>query len=96
MPVSLIHFGFAGLALLTGTWVVMTPKGTARHRLVGYVYVVSMIGVLTTAFGMYYLFGRFGIVHWGGWVVGLPCFLASARFGCGRTCAIGWCGITWA
>ncbi|MBO0933256.1 hypothetical protein [Fibrella aquatilis] len=64
-PISLIHLSFAGLALFTGTWVVLNPKGTRRHRWLGYSYVVSMVVVLTTAFGIYHLFGRFGIVHWG-------------------------------
>ncbi|WP_375446637.1 hypothetical protein [uncultured Fibrella sp.] len=64
-PVSLIHVGAAIVALATGTFVIMKPKGTARHQQVGYVYVVSMMVVLTTAFGIYRLFGRFGIVHWG-------------------------------
>ncbi len=64
-PVSLIHISSALLALLTGTWVILTPKGTVRHQRVGHVYVVSMMVVLTSAFGIYRLFGRFGIVHWG-------------------------------
>lgn len=64
-PLSVVHISFALVALGSGTYVVLTPKGTARHRWVGYVYVVSMMVVLTTAFGIYHLFGRFGIVHWG-------------------------------
>ncbi|XWW44886.1 hypothetical protein JYG30_19405 [Fibrella sp. USSR17] len=64
-PVSLIHIGFAITALLTGTLVILMPKGTVRHQHVGYAYVASMMVVLTTAFGIYRLFGRFGIVHWG-------------------------------
>ena len=64
-PISLIHLGFALVALVTGTLVVVGPKGTARHQQVGYAYVASMMVVLTTAFGIYRLFGRFGIVHWG-------------------------------
>lgn len=64
-PISLIHLGFAMVALATGTLVILKPKGTAQHQQVGYVYVISMMVVLTTAFGIYRLFGRFGIVHWG-------------------------------
>lgn len=71
-PVSLVHIGFALLALLTGSYTLLNPKGTARHRLVGYLYVGSMLVVLTTAFGIYHLFGRFGIVHWGA----VACWLA--------------------
>lgn len=44
---------------------ILAPKGTPRHVWVGYAYVGSMIMVLTTAFGIYHLFGRFSIVHWG-------------------------------
>lgn len=64
-PVSLIHVSFALVSLLTGTLVLVWPKGTVRHQRVGYLYVASMIVVLTTAFGIYRLFGTFGIVHWG-------------------------------
>ena len=64
-PVSVLHVAFALLALASGTWVVWHPKGTAQHRRVGYVYVASMGVVLATAFGIYRLFGRFGVVHWG-------------------------------
>lgn len=64
-PVSVLHLCFALLALSSGTYILLNPKGTAQHRSVGYVYVVSMLVVLTTAFGIYHLFGRFGIVHWG-------------------------------
>lgn len=64
-PVSWLHIAFALLALLAGSYILWAPKGTARHRLIGYVYVGSMLVVLTTAFGIYHLFGRWGIVHWG-------------------------------
>ena len=64
-PISLVHICFAMMALLTGTGVLLLPKGTVRHQRVGYAYAVSMVVVLTTAFGIYRLFGRFGVVHWG-------------------------------
>ncbi|MEZ0539578.1 hypothetical protein [Fibrella arboris] len=62
---SLVHVGFAVLSLLSGTLVIVFPKGTIQHQRIGYAYVASMVIVLTTAFGIYRLFGRFGIVHWG-------------------------------
>ncbi|CCH02239.1 hypothetical protein FAES_4239 [Fibrella aestuarina BUZ 2] len=71
-PVSWLHIGFALLALLTGSYILWAPKGTTRHRQVGYLYVGSMLVVLTTAFGIYHLFGHFGIVHWGA----VACWLA--------------------
>lgn len=57
--------GAAALALATGTWVLAVPKGTRRHRWVGRAYAGSMAVLLGTAFQLYYLFGRFGIIHWG-------------------------------
>jgi len=63
--VSAVHVTAALLALLTGTYILATPKGTRRHRWVGWAYVSSMAVLLLTAFRIYFLFGRFGIVHWG-------------------------------
>ena len=57
--------GAALLALATGTWVLLGPKGTGRHRWIGRAYAGSMAVLLLTAFQIYFLFGRFGIIHWG-------------------------------
>ena len=64
-PVSVVHFVATLFALLTGTASLLVSKGTQRHRRLGWAYVGSMLLVLATAFGIYTLFGRFGIVHWG-------------------------------
>jgi len=64
-PISVIHLLATLLALFTGTGSLLATKGTQRHRWLGWAYVGSMVLVLTTAFGIYTLFGRFGIVHWG-------------------------------
>lgn len=64
-PVSLLHIGAALIATGCGTWILAAPKGTQPHRGVGGVYSIMMVIVLTTAFGIYRLFGRFGLVHWG-------------------------------
>ena len=64
-PVSVIHLAATFFALLTGTASLLAAKGTRRHRYLGRAYVGSMVLVLATAFGIYTLFGRFGIVHWG-------------------------------
>ena len=61
---SLVHIVAALIALIAGTYVLLSPKGTSRHRFIGWLYSGSMIVLLFTAFQMYYLFGRFGIVHW--------------------------------
>ena len=53
------------IALITGTYILFNPKGTTTHRVAGRLYAGGMIVLLVTAFQMYYLFGRFGIVHWG-------------------------------
>lgn len=63
--VSEVHVAAALLALASGTYILATPKGTRRHRGVGWVYSGSMAVLLLTAFRIYSLFGRFGIIHWG-------------------------------
>lgn len=64
-PISTAHLLAALVALITGTAVLYLPKATKGHRRLGWVYVGSMSVVLLTAFRIYTLFGRFGIVHWG-------------------------------
>lgn len=63
--VSVVHLVAVLVALVAGTLVVYRPKGTRGHRRLGRLYVGSMTVVLLTAFGIYSLFGRFGIIHWG-------------------------------
>ncbi|QJW90694.1 hypothetical protein HNV11_15535 [Spirosoma taeanense] len=64
-PVSVVHLIAALTAMITGTAVLLTRKGTLSHRRTGRIYVVSMMVLLLTAFQIYYLFGRFGVIHWG-------------------------------
>jgi uncharacterized membrane protein len=59
-----VHLLFSILALILGSWVLFSPKGTSSHKKAGYVYVVAMLGVNLTAFFMYRLFGHFGMFHW--------------------------------
>jgi len=61
---GLIHVIASLLALIVGTWVITTKKGTAIHRKMGYAYAGSMIALIITSFMMYRLFGGFGIFHW--------------------------------
>lgn len=63
--VSAVHLVAALGALATGTYVLLTPKGTLAHRWVGWGYTASMVVLLVMAFRIYFLFGRFGVVHWG-------------------------------
>ncbi len=57
------HTIFAVVAMISGVWVLLQPKGGRRHRQLGYVYVGAMLLMLITAFGIYRLFGGFGIFH---------------------------------
>jgi len=75
-PVSVTHLLAVLVALVTGTLVVYMPKGTRWHRQLGRAYVGSMGVVLLTAFGIYSLFGQFGIIHWGA-VASLGCLLVG-------------------
>lgn len=81
-PVSVVHLMAALTALLTGTFILFTNKGSKTHRRVGRIYTVAMITLLLTAFQIYFLFGRFGVIHWGavGSVVALLAGVGSVAF----------------
>jgi len=57
------HFITSLIAMLTGTYVLFKPKGTKKHKQVGYVYVGSMILVCGAALGIYNISGEFGVFH---------------------------------
>lgn len=61
--IGLIHLIASILALIFGTLVLITEKGTKRHKKIGYAYAISMLGLIITALMIYRLFGRFGIFH---------------------------------
>lgn len=61
---GLIHLIASIIALITGTLVLLTKKGTKRHKQIGYAYVVSMGILILTAFMIYRLFGGWGIFHY--------------------------------
>lgn len=61
---GLVHLVFSILSLVTGSFVLGLKKGTKLHKKIGYVYSISMIIVVATAFTMYNLFGTWGIFHW--------------------------------
>lgn len=69
--IGFIHLISACLALVTGTMVLTMEKGTKKHIKVGYIYAVSMVVVVATAFMIYRLFGGWGIFHWAAVVSGL-------------------------
>ncbi len=68
---GLIHFIASIIALLLATFVLILPKGTSKHKIIGKLYTLAMLVVLTTAFMTYRLFGTWGIFHWTAIVSGL-------------------------
>jgi uncharacterized membrane protein len=61
---GLIHLISSVLAMVTGSWVLCTEKGTKRHKQTGYLYAFSMLTLNITAFMIYRLYGKFGVFHW--------------------------------
>jgi uncharacterized membrane protein len=62
--VGIVHTAFGAAALACGLAVVLRPKGTGWHRVLGWAYVASMGGLFATSFLIYRLFGGFGPFHW--------------------------------
>jgi uncharacterized membrane protein len=59
-----VHLASAIASLGSGAVVLlMSPKGTRRHRQVGWTYAVSMLTLNVTALMIYRLFGGFGPFH---------------------------------
>lgn len=59
-----VHLAAAVASLASGAAVLlMSPKGTRRHRQIGWVYVASMLAANATALMIYRLFGGFGPFH---------------------------------
>src|SRR3712207_4566555 len=58
-----IHTVAALVAVASGAAVLLQPKGTRRHRQLGWTYVVSMVALNVTALSIYRLTGRFGAFH---------------------------------
>ncbi|MCB1120188.1 MAG: DUF2306 domain-containing protein [Verrucomicrobiae bacterium] len=62
--IGFIHVVSALAALLFGTWIIFTRKGTRRHRFLGRGYFWSMLIVNITALAIYELLQGFGPFHW--------------------------------
>lgn len=71
---GLIHLIFSIVSLAAGTCVLIMKKGTKRHKQVGYLYALSMVVMLVTAYMMYHLYGKFGIFHWAAVVSSITLF----------------------
>ena len=63
-PLGLAHLIVAVAALVAGTVVVLTTKGTRRHVISGRVYLLTMLAVNASAFMIYELYSGFGLFHW--------------------------------
>lgn len=61
---GLIHFIAGLIALVAGSAVLLMEKGTQTHKKIGYIYCLSMVILIITAFMIYRLFGGWGIFHW--------------------------------
>lgn len=57
------HLASAALALIAGSLVLATRKGTRSHKEIGYLYLASMLLVCGSALGIYRLTGGFGMFH---------------------------------
>jgi len=62
--IGLIHLISSCLALLFGTYILISKKGTKQHVKIGYLYVISMGILILTAFMIYRLFNGWGIFHY--------------------------------
>ena len=60
---GLFHTLTALLAMLFGAIVLLRPKGTRRHKQLGYVYVVNMFLLNFSAFGIYNFGGKPSLFH---------------------------------
>ncbi|MCX2679069.1 DUF2306 domain-containing protein [Galbibacter sp. EGI 63066] len=61
---GLIHLISSIIALVAGTLALFMKKGTIRHKQIGYVYVISMVLLLLSAFMIYRLFNGWGVFHY--------------------------------
>jgi uncharacterized membrane protein len=60
---GLIHTLSAFCAMLTGIVIFVRPKGAFFHRTLGYVYSISMVLMLGTAFFIFHLTKSFNFLH---------------------------------
>ena len=59
-----VHLIASIIALVSGTIVLVARKSTRFHKRTGYIYFVSMMVLLITAFMIYRLFNAWGIFHY--------------------------------
>jgi uncharacterized membrane protein len=61
--IALVHIGSGLAALAFGAIVLLMTKGTRPHKALGYGYIVAMLVLNGTAFGIYRLFHGLGPFH---------------------------------
>lgn len=61
--IGLTHLIAGIFAVIFGGLILILNKGTKIHRQVGYLYVLSMIVLIISSFGIYRLFNGFGLFH---------------------------------
>lgn len=62
--IEFLHIILGFLSLISGRFVFFIKKANRKHKLVGRVYVLAMLGLNLTSFGIYKLFGGWGFFHW--------------------------------
>ena len=62
-PLGLFHLVTAIVALAAGAAVLLSTKGTRRHRQMGWTFVLAMVAMNGSALLIYRLFGGFGPFH---------------------------------
>jgi len=62
--IGLVHLISSCFALIFGTYILIAKKGTKQHIKIGYLYVISMVILILTAFMIYRLFNGWGIFHY--------------------------------
>jgi uncharacterized membrane protein len=60
--ILIIHTTFSVIALLAGI-IFLLPKGTEKHKKMGYLYTTCMLICVVTSFGLFNLWGGFGVYH---------------------------------
>ena len=62
--IEILHIFLGFASLISGLLIVLIQKGNRRHKLMGRFYVLSMLGLNLTAFGIYKIYGGWGFFHW--------------------------------
>ena len=78
-PLGAVHFISAIVALIFGAIVLSKPKGTAKHRRLGYIYFASMLALNLSAIPITNMTGSIGLFHLFV-VMSLPTTLAALYF----------------